>query len=153
MIPLSFLWFNYSLSSENFTDKHFQLLVISYPLLQIGSPFHKVQERFIDGSVSGYGVDAPEVQFGSLDRVLPSTRCGGARALCHPPCFPLQSMVGSGSWQRVNAQVGVRSPRYAVFDLAEGKPYVFRVLSANKHGLSEPSEITPPIQAQDTVGE
>lgn len=62
-------------------------------------------------------------------------------------------MVGSGSWQRVNAQVAVRSPRYAVFDLAEGKPYVFRVLSANKHGLSEPSEITPPIQAQDTVGE
>ncbi|XP_024904786.1 myomesin-2 [Pteropus alecto] len=65
--------------------------------------------------------------------------------------FVEKSMVGSGSWQRVNAQVGVRSPRYAVFDLAEGKPYVFRVLSANKHGLSEPSEITPPIQAQDTV--
>lgn len=62
-------------------------------------------------------------------------------------------MVGSGSWQRVNAQTAVRSPRYAVFDLAEGKPYVFRVLSANKHGLSDPSEITPPIQAQDTTGE
>lgn len=71
------------------------------------------------------------------------------------PIGPLssQSMVGSGSWQRVNAQTAVRSPRYAVFDLAEGKPYVFRVLSANKHGLSEPSEITAPIQAQDTIGE
>lgn len=67
--------------------------------------------------------------------------------------FSPQSMVGSGSWQRVNAQTAVRSPRYAVFDLAEGKPYVFRVLSANKHGLSEPSEITPPIQAQETIGE
>lgn len=67
--------------------------------------------------------------------------------------FSLQSMVGSGSWQRVNAQTAVRSPRYAVFDLAEGKPYVFRVLSANKHGLSDPSEITPPIQAQDAIGE
>lgn len=64
-----------------------------------------------------------------------------------------QSVVGSGSWQRVNAQTAVRSPRYAVFDLAEGKPYVFRVLSANKHGLSEPSEITAPIQAQDMIGE
>ncbi|XP_014384175.1 PREDICTED: myomesin-2 [Myotis brandtii] len=65
--------------------------------------------------------------------------------------FIEKSMVGSGSWQRVNAQTAVRSPRYAVFDLAEGKPYVFRVLSANKHGLSDPSEITPPIQAQDTI--
>lgn len=61
-------------------------------------------------------------------------------------------MVGSGSWQRVNAQVAVKSPRYAVFDLAEGKSYVFRVLSANKHGISDPSEITKPIEPQDTVG-
>lgn len=61
-------------------------------------------------------------------------------------------MVGSGSWQRVNAQVAVKSPRYAVFDLAEGKSYVFRVLSANKHGISDPSEITEPIQPQDTIG-
>lgn len=65
--------------------------------------------------------------------------------------FIEKSAVGSGSWQRVNAQTAVRSPRYAVFDLAEGKSYVFRVLSANKHGLSDPSEITPPIQAQDVI--
>uniref|UniRef100_A0A8C4XMP3 Myomesin 2 n=1 Tax=Falco tinnunculus TaxID=100819 RepID=A0A8C4XMP3_FALTI len=65
--------------------------------------------------------------------------------------FIEKSMVGSGSWQRVNAQVAVKSPRYAVFDLAEGKSYVFRVLSANKHGISDPSEITEPIQPQDTV--
>ncbi|XP_021525860.2 myomesin-2 isoform X2 [Aotus nancymaae] len=63
--------------------------------------------------------------------------------------FIEKSVVGSGSWQRVNAQTAVRSPRYAVFDLMEGKSYVFRVLSANRHGLSEPSEITSPIQAQD----
>ncbi|XP_045677304.1 myomesin-2 [Phyllostomus hastatus] len=65
--------------------------------------------------------------------------------------FIEKSVVGSGSWQRVNAQTAVRSPRYAVFDLAEGKSYVFRVLSANKHGLSDPSEITAPVQAQDTL--
>uniref|UniRef100_A0A8C9UEI8 Myomesin 2 n=1 Tax=Serinus canaria TaxID=9135 RepID=A0A8C9UEI8_SERCA len=65
--------------------------------------------------------------------------------------FIEKSMVGSGSWQRVNAQVAVKSPRYAVFDLAEGKPYVFRVLSANKNGISDPSEITEPIQPQDTT--
>ncbi|KFW07624.1 M-protein, striated muscle, partial [Fulmarus glacialis] len=65
--------------------------------------------------------------------------------------FIEKSVVGSGSWQRVNAQVAVKSPRYAVFDLAEGKSYVFRVLSANKHGISDPSEITKPIQPQDTI--
>uniref|UniRef100_A0A672VDV6 Myomesin 2 n=1 Tax=Strigops habroptila TaxID=2489341 RepID=A0A672VDV6_STRHB len=65
--------------------------------------------------------------------------------------FIEKSMVGSGSWQRVNAQVAVKSPRYAVFDLAEGKSYVFRVLSANKHGISDPSEITVPIQPEDST--
>ncbi|XP_033033554.1 myomesin-2 [Trachypithecus francoisi] len=65
--------------------------------------------------------------------------------------FIEKSVVGSGSWQRVNAQTAVRSPRYAVFDLMEGKSYVFRVLSANRHGLSEPSEITSPIEAQDVT--
>uniref|UniRef100_A0A8D2J898 Myomesin 2 n=1 Tax=Varanus komodoensis TaxID=61221 RepID=A0A8D2J898_VARKO len=65
--------------------------------------------------------------------------------------FIEKSIVGSGVWQRVNAQVAVRSPRYAVFDLAEGKSYVFRVLSANKHGISDPSEITAPIQAQEAI--
>ncbi|XP_037668866.1 myomesin-2 [Choloepus didactylus] len=65
--------------------------------------------------------------------------------------FIEKSIVGSGSWQRVNAQMAVRSPRYAVFDLAQGKSYEFRVLAANKHGLSDPSEITAPIQVQDTI--
>ncbi|EHB02142.1 Myomesin-2 [Heterocephalus glaber] len=65
--------------------------------------------------------------------------------------FIEKSVVGSGTWQRVNAQMGVKSPRFAVFDLADGKSYVFRVLSANKHGLSDPSETTPPIQAQDSI--
>ncbi|KAM4693675.1 myomesin-2 isoform 2-T2 [Discoglossus pictus] len=62
-----------------------------------------------------------------------------------------KSMVGSGSWQRVNSQIPVRSPRYAVFDLAEGKSYIFRVIAVNKHGVSEPSEETPAIQAQERL--
>ncbi|XP_051507446.1 myomesin-2-like isoform X1 [Myxocyprinus asiaticus] len=53
--------------------------------------------------------------------------------------------VGSGSWQRVNTKVPIRSPRYAVFDLSEGKQYQFRVLSANMHGTSDPSEPTKSI--------
>lgn len=84
---------------------------------------------------------------------MPSAHLWGALASSCKSCVPLQSVVGSGTWQRVNAQTAVRSPRYAVFDLADGKQYVFRVLSANKHGLSDPSEITVPIQAQDVIGE
>lgn len=61
-------------------------------------------------------------------------------------------MVGSGAWQRVNTQVPIRSPRYAVFDLAEGKEYNFRVLSANIYGTSEPSKPTEAIQTQELKG-
>uniref|UniRef100_A0A8C5DB75 Myomesin-2-like n=1 Tax=Gouania willdenowi TaxID=441366 RepID=A0A8C5DB75_GOUWI len=56
-----------------------------------------------------------------------------------------KSMEGSGAWQRVNTQVPIRSPRYAVFNLAEGKEYRFRVLSANIHGTSEPSQQIPRV--------
>ncbi|XP_066552890.1 M-protein, striated muscle isoform X2 [Amia ocellicauda] len=54
-----------------------------------------------------------------------------------------------GNWQRVNTQIPVRSPRYAVFDLSEGTCYIFRVLSVNKHGVSDPSEPTGPIKTQE----
>uniref|UniRef100_A0A665UZI3 Myomesin-2-like n=1 Tax=Echeneis naucrates TaxID=173247 RepID=A0A665UZI3_ECHNA len=63
-----------------------------------------------------------------------------------------KSMADSNAWQRVNTQVPIRSPRYAVFDLAEGKQYKFRVLSANMYGTSEPSEPTGPIETQELKG-
>ncbi|KAK1171627.1 M-protein, striated muscle-like [Acipenser oxyrinchus oxyrinchus] len=63
-----------------------------------------------------------------------------------------KSMVGSGNWQRVNTEIPVRSPRYAVFDLAEGKQYLFRVLAVNKFGISNASEPTAPIQVQELYG-
>ncbi|XP_026795200.3 myomesin-2 [Pangasianodon hypophthalmus] len=63
-----------------------------------------------------------------------------------------KTLAGSNSWQRVNTQVPVRSPRYAVFNLAEGKEYLFRILSANMHGNSEPSKPTAPIKTQELRG-
>ncbi|KAF4089979.1 hypothetical protein AMELA_G00044650 [Ameiurus melas] len=63
-----------------------------------------------------------------------------------------KTLVGSNSWQRVNTQVPVRSPRYAVFNLAEGKEYLFRILSANMYGTSEPSKPTVPIKTQELRG-
>uniref|UniRef100_A0A671Y401 Myomesin 2 n=1 Tax=Sparus aurata TaxID=8175 RepID=A0A671Y401_SPAAU len=59
-----------------------------------------------------------------------------------PMWYFIEKCLESGAWQRVNTQVPIRSPRYAVFDLAEGKQYQFRVLSANIYGNSEPSEPT-----------
>uniref|UniRef100_A0A8C5D813 Myomesin-2-like n=1 Tax=Gouania willdenowi TaxID=441366 RepID=A0A8C5D813_GOUWI len=63
-----------------------------------------------------------------------------------------KSMEGSGAWQRVNTQVPIRSPRYAVFNLAEGKEYRFRVLSANIHGTSEPSQPSALIKTLELKG-
>ncbi|KAI2657515.1 Myomesin-2 [Labeo rohita] len=60
--------------------------------------------------------------------------------------------VGAGSWQRVNTKVPIRSPRYAVFDLLEGKDYQFRVLSANMYGISEPSEPTNTVTTLQLKG-
>uniref|UniRef100_A0A669PQY1 Myomesin-3 n=1 Tax=Phasianus colchicus TaxID=9054 RepID=A0A669PQY1_PHACC len=56
-------------------------------------------------------------------------------------------LVGSNSWQMVNLDMPVNSPRFALFDLIKGKPYRFRVRSVNKYGVSEPSLPSEPITA------
>uniref|UniRef100_A0A8C5D8M7 Myomesin-2-like n=1 Tax=Gouania willdenowi TaxID=441366 RepID=A0A8C5D8M7_GOUWI len=61
-------------------------------------------------------------------------------------------LICVGAWQRVNTQVPIRSPRYAVFNLAEGKEYRFRVLSANIHGTSEPSQPSALIKTLELKG-
>lgn len=50
--------------------------------------------------------------------------------------------VETESWQRVNTELPVKSPRFALFDLAEGKSYRFRVRCSNSAGVGEPSEAT-----------
>uniref|UniRef100_A0A4W3K9K3 Myomesin-1 n=1 Tax=Callorhinchus milii TaxID=7868 RepID=A0A4W3K9K3_CALMI len=51
-------------------------------------------------------------------------------------------VAGADDWQRVNAEIPVKSPRFALFDLAEGKSYCFRVRCANSAGIGPPSEAT-----------
>ncbi|KAF3703699.1 Myomesin-1 Myomesin family member 1 Skelemin [Channa argus] len=58
---------------------------------------------------------------------------------------------GTDSWQRVNTEIPVKSPRFALFDLAEGKSYSFRVRCCNSAGVGEPSEPTEPTTVGDKL--
>uniref|UniRef100_A0A8C5H7S8 Myomesin 1b n=1 Tax=Gouania willdenowi TaxID=441366 RepID=A0A8C5H7S8_GOUWI len=49
---------------------------------------------------------------------------------------------GTDTWQRVNTEIPVKSPRFALFDLSEGKSYCFRVRCCNSAGVGEPSDPT-----------
>ncbi|XP_068594133.1 myomesin 1a (skelemin) isoform X2 [Cebidichthys violaceus] len=55
------------------------------------------------------------------------------------------------TWQRVNTGMPVKSPRFALFDLAEGKSYSFRVRCCNSAGVSEPSVSTGEITVGDKL--
>lgn len=69
-------------------------------------------------------------------------------ALCPPQCIS-----GTDTWQRVNTGMPVKSPRFALFDLAEGKSYSFRVRCCNSAGVSEASVSTGEITVGDKLGE
>ncbi|XP_043099075.1 M-protein, striated muscle isoform X1 [Puntigrus tetrazona] len=58
---------------------------------------------------------------------------------------------GTDSWQRVNTEIPVKSPRFALFDLAEGKCYRFRVRCCNSAGVGEPSEPTEATTVGDKL--
>lgn len=47
----------------------------------------------------------------------------------------------------------VKSPRFALFDLAEGKSYSFRVRCCNSAGVGEGSESTGEVIVGDKLGE
>ncbi|XP_028288722.1 M-protein, striated muscle isoform X2 [Parambassis ranga] len=58
---------------------------------------------------------------------------------------------GTDSWQRVNTEIPVKSPRFALFDLSEGKSYCFRVRCCNSAGVGEPSEPTEATTVGDKL--
>lgn len=66
--------------------------------------------------------------------------------------FLLQCDVGAENWQRVNTELPVKSPRFALFDLVEGKSYRFRVRCSNSAGVGEPSEATEVTIVGDKLG-
>ncbi|KAM7379536.1 hypothetical protein PAMP_005082 [Pampus punctatissimus] len=58
---------------------------------------------------------------------------------------------GTDTWHRVNTSMPVKSPRFALFDLAEGKSYSFRVRCCNSAGVGEPSVSTGEITVGDKL--
>lgn len=52
----------------------------------------------------------------------------------------------------MNTEIPVKSPRFAVFDLSEGKSYCFRVRCCNSAGIGEPSEATEATVVDDKLG-
>ncbi|XP_064409654.1 M-protein, striated muscle isoform X2 [Latimeria chalumnae] len=60
-------------------------------------------------------------------------------------------IAGTDNWQRVNTEIPVKSPRFALFDLAEGKSYTFRIRCCNSAGVGEPSEATEPTVVGDKL--
>ncbi|XP_041658252.1 myomesin 1a (skelemin) isoform X2 [Cheilinus undulatus] len=60
-------------------------------------------------------------------------------------------MSGTDTWQRVNTSMPVKSPRFALFDLAEGNMYNFRVRCCNSAGVGEPSLPTGEITVGDKL--
>ncbi|KAG7523786.1 myomesin-1-like isoform X1 [Solea senegalensis] len=58
---------------------------------------------------------------------------------------------GTDTWQRVNTGMPVKSPRFALFDLAEGKSYSFRVRCCNSAGVGEASASTGEITVGDKL--
>ncbi|XP_061661983.1 myomesin-1 isoform X2 [Syngnathoides biaculeatus] len=58
---------------------------------------------------------------------------------------------GTDSWQRVNTEIPVKSPRFALFDLAEGNSYSFRVRCCNAAGVGEPSDPTEATTVGDKL--
>ncbi|KAM7125244.1 myomesin-1 isoform 2-T2 [Molossus nigricans] len=55
------------------------------------------------------------------------------------------------NWQRVNTELPLKSPRFALFDLTEGKSYRFRVRCSNSAGVGEPSEATEVTVVRDKL--
>lgn len=63
-----------------------------------------------------------------------------------------QCISGTDTWQRVNTGMPVKSPRFALFDLAEDGSYSFRVRCCNSAGVSEASVATEEITVGDKLG-
>uniref|UniRef100_F6QLU9 Myomesin 3 n=1 Tax=Xenopus tropicalis TaxID=8364 RepID=F6QLU9_XENTR len=62
-----------------------------------------------------------------------------------------QAISGTNNWQRIMLETTLNSPRCSLFHLDKNKSYCFRVRSANKFGVSSPSDPSEPISPKATL--
>uniref|UniRef100_A0A8C7YM25 Myomesin 1b n=1 Tax=Oryzias sinensis TaxID=183150 RepID=A0A8C7YM25_9TELE len=96
---------------------------------------------FYKGVVPGRPLDL-QVTEATKNYVVLSWKPPGEKGLEGVMYYVEKCVAGTDSWQRVNTELPVKSPRFALFDLAEGKSYHFRVRCCNAAGVGEPSEPT-----------
>ncbi|XP_030635902.1 M-protein, striated muscle [Chanos chanos] len=99
------------------------------------------EEEPVEGEVPGKPHDLTVTE-ATRNYVVLSWKPPGERGHEGVMYYVEKCVSGTDSWQRVNTEIPVKSPRFALFDLAEGKSYCFRVRCCNAAGVGEPSEPT-----------
>ncbi|NXI48364.1 MYOM1 protein, partial [Galbula dea] len=108
------------------------------------------EEEPAEGVVPGPPTDLQVIE-ATKNYVVLSWKPPGQRGHEGVMYFVEKCVAGTEDWQRVNTEMPVRSPRFAVFDLAEGRSYCFRVRCCNSAGVGEPSEATEATLVDDKL--
>ncbi|XP_019520646.1 PREDICTED: myomesin-1 [Hipposideros armiger] len=108
------------------------------------------EEEPTEGIIPGPPVDV-SVTEATQSYVVLSWKPPGQRGHEGILYFVEKCEAGTENWQRVNTELPVKSPRFALFDLAEGKSYRFRVRCSNSAGVGEPSKATEVTVVGDKI--
>ncbi|XP_031706004.1 myomesin-1 isoform X2 [Anarrhichthys ocellatus] len=108
------------------------------------------EEEPAEGIVPGRPLEL-QVTEATKNYVVLSWNPPGEKGLEGVMYYVEKCVSGTDSWQRVNTEIPVKSPRFALFDLAEGKTYSFRVRCCNAAGVGEPSDPTEATTVGDKL--
>ncbi|XP_038586040.1 M-protein, striated muscle isoform X3 [Micropterus salmoides] len=108
------------------------------------------EEEPAEGIVPGRPLDL-QITEATKNYVVLSWKPPGEKGLEGVMYYVEKCVSGTDSWQRVNTEIPVKSPRFALFDLAEGKSYSFRVRCCNSAGVGEPSDPTEATTVGDKL--
>ncbi|XP_067279215.1 myomesin-1 isoform X2 [Pseudorasbora parva] len=108
------------------------------------------EEEPVEGVVPGRPCDLTVIE-ATKNYVVLSWKPPGNKGHEGVMYYVEKCVSGTDSWQRVNTEIPVKSPRFALFDLAEGKSYCFRVRCCNSAGVGEPSDPTEATTVGDKL--
>ncbi|KAB5579521.1 hypothetical protein PHYPO_G00195990 [Pangasianodon hypophthalmus] len=108
------------------------------------------EEEPVEGVVPGKPRDLTVIE-ATKNYVVLSWKPPGDKGYEGVMYYVEKCVSGTDSWQRVNTELPVKSPRFALFDLSEGKSYCFRVRCCNSAGVGEPSDPTEATQVGDKL--